>query len=211
MNITVEGADAVVADLEGMSAKMMRGAVFAMNRAITQGRTVMSREIARDTGLNVGVVRKALPISQATLERAEAAFRAGFTRIPLIDFKAKGPEPSRGRGRGVSYRLPTGKGRLPDAFLATMESGHRGVFRRAGKAGSRTGRVMGALSQRKSRGAWSPNLPIVELYGPSLGHVFAKYRPMGMARTKEAFDTEFAHQMKRLLLKGTFSEGPFSE
>lgn len=178
MQLTIDGADAVVADLDGMSSKALRGAVRAMNRAIASGRTVMSREIARDLGLGVGVVRDAMPISQATRHRAEAAFRAGLQRIPLIDFKAKALAPSRkgGRGRGVSYRLPSGKGRLPQGFIATMASGHRGVFARRARS----------------------RLPIVEQFGPSLGQVFAKYRPIGRARTQEAFDTAFAHELARL-------------
>jgi len=179
MNITVENTDAIVADLGGLSYKAMRGAVRAMNRAIASGRTAMVREIARDTGLKAGDVRDALPIRDATIERAEAAFRAGLTRIPLIYFKAKAPEPSRGKGRGVSYALTGSRNRIPNAFIATMRSGHRGVFAR--KATKR--------------------LPIAELYGPSLGHVFAKYRPLGLARTREAFDTAFAHELDRLLSK----------
>ena len=218
MNISVEGADAVVADLEGMSAKAMRGAVRAMNRAITQGWTVMSREIARDTGLRVGVVRDAMPISQATLARAEATFKAGLQRIPLIDFKAKGPEPSRGKGRGVSYRLPTGRGRLPSGFIATMKSGHRGVFARVGgrasasefnpNASTLRGRAFAnALRAGLTGGPGGGRLPIVEQFGPSLGHVFAKYRPLGMARTREAFDTAFAHELDRLTQKQEPSGG----
>jgi hypothetical protein len=39
------------------------------------------------------------------------------------------------------------------------------------------------------------------LFGPSLGHVFAKYRPKAIARTEEAFDKLFDHEFARLTEK----------
>ena len=177
MDLEVRNTDVVTADLAGVSAKAMRGAIRAMNRAIASGRTAMTRDIARDTGLKVGDVKQALPIREASLTQAEAAFGAGLKRMPLIHFKARGPEPSRGKGRGVTYALTGSRNRVPNAFIATMTSGHRGVFKRIG----------------------TKRLPIVELYGPSLGHVFAKYRPAGLARTREAFDTAFAHEWERAM------------
>ena len=182
-------AGAVVADLKGYSSKLMKGAVRAMNRAIQSGKTEMKRAIASDTGLRASDVAEALPLRQATMARAEARFAATLKRIPLIHFRARGPEPSRGRGRGVSYLLTGGRSRIPTAFIATMQSGHKGVFAR------KPGATRHGPSPHRSQ------LPIVELFGPSLGHVFAKYRPMGLARTKDAFDTAFAHELKRVLDK----------
>jgi hypothetical protein len=178
--IAVEvNAGAVIADLKGLGSKVMKAAVRSMNRAIQSGKTEMKRAIASDTGLRAGDVADALPLRLATTARAEAAFAATLKRIPLIYFKARGPEPSRGKGRGVSYALTGSRNRVPNAFIAAMKSGHRGVFARKG----------------------TKRLPIIELYGPSLGHVFRKFRPMGLARTKEAFDTAFAHELKRLMDK----------
>ena len=173
MNLEVRNTDVVTADLAGVSAKAMRGAIRAMNRAIASGRTAMVREIARDTGVKVGDVRDAMPIREASLSVAQASFGAGLKRIPLIYFKARATR------RGVTYAFTGSRNRIPNAFLATMKSGHQGVFAR--KTAKR--------------------LPIVELFGPSLGHVFAKYRPMGLARTKDAFDTAFAHEWERAMGK----------
>jgi hypothetical protein len=179
MDITVQNADVVTADLAGVSAKAMRGAIRAMNRAIASGRTAMVREMARDTGLKVGDVRDALSIREASLAVAQASFGAGLKRIPLIYFKARATK------RGVTYALTGSRNRISNAFLATMKSGHQGVFAR--KTPKR--------------------LPIVERFGPSLGHVFAKYQPMGLARTKDAFDTAFAHEWERAMGKQGASDG----
>ena len=97
MELTIEGTDTIIADF-GDKPAMVR----ALNRSISSGRTVMVREIARDTGLKSKDVRDAMRLQEATLNRPEASLGAGLKRIPLVDFQARGPEPSRGRGRGVS-------------------------------------------------------------------------------------------------------------
>ena len=96
-----------------------------------------------------------------------AQLAASLKRIPLIRWNA------RQVGRGVSYRLKGGRGRHPNAFIAAMRSGHRGVFVRGTTRG----------------------LPIKELFGPSLGHVFQKYRPEGEARVEEVFRTTLDHEL----------------
>jgi hypothetical protein len=63
----------------------------------------------------------------------------------------------------VSYRLPGGRGRAEHAFIATMPSGHRGVFQRSS----------------------GPALPIYQLHGPSLVRVFEKFLPLGASRARE--------------------------
>jgi hypothetical protein len=174
MSVSIEGDNAVIADLGNMPEITTRAMVRAMNRAMASARTVMVRAVAADTGLTATAVRSAMTLREATFDRPEARLATTMKRIPLIDFRARGPEPSRGKGRGVSYRLPHGRGRHPNAFIATMKSGHRGVFVRRGKG----------------------RLPIQELFGPSLGHVFAKYRPQGMQKLQEAFDSNFDHELQ---------------
>lgn len=184
MEITVIGGPEVDALLRDYPARITKAMVRAMNRGIGSARTLMVREIARDTGLRSTDVRNALSMREATNARPEARLATSLKRIPLIKFNARGPEPSRGRGRGVTYRLSGGRGRHPNAFIATMPTHNkRGVFVRDGEG------------KRKSPRAWSKNLPIRELFGPSLGHVFAKYRSAAGARAKEQFDKNFAHEL----------------
>lgn len=173
MEIVLIGQPEVDAALREYPKRATRAIVRSMNRALTSGRTLMVQRIAADTGLRSSDIKKAMAFSEASAQNLEARMALGLKRIPLIQFNARGPEPSRGKGRGVSYRLKGGSGRIPTAFIATMRSGHRGVFARVGKA----------------------RLPVRELFGPSLGHVFAKYRPEGIARVKEAFAKNFASEM----------------
>jgi hypothetical protein len=124
-----------------------RIAAGAINKAGAKVRTFLKRAVAQDTGLQAGVVSKGIELRRATGRNLTASVVVTGRRIPLIEFGARGPEPSRGKGGGVSYR---GKGgqrqRIPEAFIATMKSDHRGVFKRS------------TLDR----------LPIQELFGPSL-------------------------------------------
>jgi hypothetical protein len=149
---------------------------FAIRRALLRagnsGRSVMVKAIAEDTGLPQKQIRDEIKVN--VVGDSGVQLEVQGRRIPLIAFKARGPEPSRGKGRGVSYRLPGGRGRAETAFIATMRSGHRGVFKRVTKA----------------------RLPVVELRGPSLAKVFEKFLPLGAARAQEALTTNLRSEIK---------------
>jgi len=135
----------------------------------------MVKEITQDTGLPSKRVRDEIKIS--VVSGSTVQLQIAGRRLPLVEFKARGPEPSRGRGRGVSYRLPSGQGRDPHAFIATMPSGHRGVFKRRGTS----------------------RLSIHELFGPSLVKVFEKFLPIGAARGQEALVANLKHEVDFVL------------
>jgi hypothetical protein len=84
----------------------------------------------------------------------------------------------------VTARLPTGLGKYPQAFIATMRSGHRGVFMRVG------------ASSRRSAGARSANLPITELHGPSIPLVFGKHLAAGLARGEAQLRKNLVHELR---------------
>jgi hypothetical protein len=136
----------------------------ALNRAGTAGKTAMTRAIVKDTGIQSKNVSREIVLQRANWTNQSTSLTIRGARMPLIAFQARGPEPSRGRGKGVSYRLPGGRGRIPTAFIATMRSGHRGVFKRTRPKS----KLHGAPPSRGQ-------LPITELKGPSLPHVFAKF------------------------------------
>lgn len=173
--ITLQTSE-VDATLASGQAKIEKALVRSLNRGIASGRTLMVSRIAKDTGLKSKDVRDALPMSEATLSRPVARLAASLKRIPLYKFGARGPMPSRGRGRGVSYKLPGsgGRQRVENAFVAQMKTGHMGVFRRKGPG----------------------RLPIIELYGPSIGRVFAKYREEALARAEEMFEQNFGRELR---------------
>lgn len=158
----------------------------SLNRAIASGRSAMTKAIAGDVGLKQAAVREQLVVTEATPQSATARLTVRGGRIALVDFNAKGPMPTRGRGRGVTYRIGSQRKTIPNAFLARMRNGHIGVFVRIG-------------SKSKSVGAWSRNLPIDEKFGPSLPHVFRKFLPVGQAQATQAFLKELPRQLKYAL------------
>ncbi len=176
--IDVQGMNIVADEFEGYPRRSRRAVVRALNRGGSAADTFMARAIARDMGIKVATVKAAMRRQQASEAAPEFTLAARFKRIPLMDFAARGPVPSRGRGRGVSYRMGTGNGRNRNAhaFIATMKSGHQGVFARSGRA----------------------RLPVRELFGPSVGKVFATYRPDAQARGLEVFESTLYHELERL-------------
>jgi hypothetical protein len=153
--------------------------VRALNRSTTSMQTVMARDVSKDLGIKVGDAKKAMTIRNATDRTLRAELRASGARLPLIAFGAKGPEPSRGKGRGVTAKMQGGRNRYPHAFIATTRSGHRGVFQRASGSG--------------------PRLPIAQLHGPSIPHVFHKHADTGLERGEEALITNLQHEFDYLL------------
>ena len=184
VNIKLEDAQfqAAVASLQ----KRFPAVVWrAVDRAGTSAKAAMAQAIAADTGLPSR--RISAKIKTMKLGASGVALVVEHEpRIPLIDFKAKGPEPSRGKGRGVTWSNPGGgRNNDPHAFIATMPGGHRGVFVRKG----------GATSQRGKAGKGWTTLPIRELFGPSLSNVFKKFLPLGAKRAEETLRTNLQHEI----------------
>lgn len=161
-----------------------RAIARALNRTAASARTVLTKDVSEDMALRQATVREQIRITQADEDHPTATVSVRGARIPLIEFGARGPEPSRGKGRGVSYSTGRGRRRLPHAFIATMRSGHRGVFERHPTKVMRT--------QRQGR---KPRPAIVEKFGPSLPHVFAKHLPAGAQRAGEQLLKNLEHEL----------------
>jgi hypothetical protein len=151
-----------------------------INRATDTGKTAMVRAMAKETGLTGKNIAREIKIHYASKTTQVAKIWIRGRPIPLIAFQARGPEPSRGRGRGVSYRKPGGgRGRKEGAFISTMPSGHRGVYERAGK----------------------PRLPIRELFGPALPDVFEQFLPLLQEKAGGALEKNVTHELEFALSK----------
>jgi hypothetical protein len=169
MQIDVSANTAIIADLTDKPHQVNVAMVRSVNRGLTSARGVMARAMATDTGLKISVVREKVPLYPASLQQPVARLSSSLKKIPLYDFGAKWT-----RQGGVTAKNPLGAGRYPNAFIATMKSGHVGVFQRVKK----------------------PRLPIYELMGPSLGHIFIKYRDRGVAQFWDTFEKNFYHEFE---------------
>jgi hypothetical protein len=150
--------------MRALKAKAPIAIVRALNKSIASAKVVMAREVASDLGLKIGDVKERISLREARLDNFSATLYAHGSPIPLIDFGATGPEPSRGKGRGVTAKLSAKRTRYPHSFIAKMRSGHRGVFTRAEGA---------------------KRLKILEQHGPSIAYIFGKHVAVGIARGEE--------------------------
>ncbi len=118
-----------------------------INKTLSTLRSRFVKRTSAQAGIKQKVIREHVRIKKATRSVLSGLLRLLGGRIPLIDLKARQDK------KGVSYTGRDGKrSSVPSAFIATMPSGHTGVFKRT--TGSR--------------------LPIQELFGPSLTGVFEK-------------------------------------
>jgi hypothetical protein len=152
----------------------------------------MVQDRSDDTGLPVGKVRAAVEV--VPVNDTQVNLECTGAKIPLIQFRARGPEPSRGRGRGVSYSLPKGRNRLPHAFISTMPNTYRGVFERTGRF-----KTFQVLNRKTGHSTTQRREIIREVLGPSLVKVFENHLPQGMERADESLTENLRHEVEFVL------------
>lgn len=180
-------ATSAFAGLRGLAFAGEAGIARALKRTATTAATFLVRETAKDMGLTQTAVKKSV---STTVRAADGVARIQATGSPLALalFKARGPKPSKGKGK-VTYDVGQGRKTVAHGFFAQMRSGHLGIFVRTGATG-------------RSAGAWSMNLPIKERFGPSVAHVFAKYLPKAADIAQEALLKNAAHELQFALTRG---------
>lgn len=160
-------------NLKGGANKVL---VRSLNRTLTSVNSTAAKSISKDLRVTQKVVKKGLKVYKANYRFKRASVNASGYRIPIIDLGAKklkkGTITYKGRFGG-RVKAPTG------SFLATMSSGHRGVFKRSGKT----------------------RLPIDELHGASIPYVLVRrHIALAMDKTAEtAWQKNLSHEMKRFI------------
>lgn len=125
-----------------------KAAARAINKTMITLAAQVARDIKKDIGgqLAINEIKAGLSIVKANPKQLYAVLYAKGRRIPIIKLDAS----ARQNQTGVSYKTSQGRQQIPHAFIATMKSGHKGVFKRKGRS----------------------RLSIQELHGPSLPKVF---------------------------------------
>jgi hypothetical protein len=166
--------DAAIARLKAAVAP--RVVASAVTRAGQAGHTQLVRDTSRDMKLKQATVKARTSVSVASATNPAVTISASAKPTPAIEFGARGPEPSRGQGRGVTANLPAR--RFPRAFITRVgRGGHRGVFERVGKA----------------------RLPIREIKGPSVWFVASKHVAAAARRAGDVMRTRLQHEIQRAL------------
>lgn len=186
MNVTVRvDAAGVRRALAGLSdATSSRAIVRALNRAVDAGKTEAVKLTREELNLKAADVRESISVRKAGASLARAEIVIAPKPVPLIDYGARQTK------TGVTVKVKRGGGRslVRHAFVATMRSGHRGVFSRTPKGG-------GAASRR---------LPIRELFSTSVRQLFKRRSAVDRVtkRAAEAFVATALNQIKQALRRG---------
>jgi hypothetical protein len=133
--------------LQGLRPPRLHQAVaLALVDTAKSGISKGAQLIARRTGLKSGTVKARIYYDPVNVGDYEVRVRSSRRPIPLIEFPAV-----RQTGAGVRTGAWGRSQVISSAFIATMPSGHRGVYRRRGPA----------------------RLPIRQLWGPTIFGTFA--------------------------------------
>jgi hypothetical protein len=169
MVITVTGTEALTRRMLEIGQDAPKANARAVNKTLSTLKTATVRALAGELGLRNKDITPAIALQRATYGRQIGTLTVTGKRMPLIAFGARQTK------AGVSYRLPGGRGLIPSGFIATMRSGHTGVFARRTKR----------------------RLPIVEQFGPSLPGAFVKAGLLTamQARAETALETNLTHEI----------------
>lgn len=152
-------------DLARMSRQLQTLAVTrALNKTAARAKTKAGREIKEQYRIGTRLVSRFISISRAGGRKGHIATVSAEGRpMPMIAFKP------RQTASGVSVDIKGRRVTVPHAFIATMRSGHRGVFARGGYKGSfeRAGGQFGSFIFGRQR------LPLGELFTFSLPQAFS--------------------------------------
>ena len=123
----------------------------AINKTMEQGRTQIRREVSRAVGVPIKLLNRRIRLHRANKRRSEARLFIGT--VPVAVAEGEKYQKFNRLKTGVSYRGPGGRVRRKDAFVATMPSGHTGVFTRRGKARTPIDKVSISISAAARRAA----------------------------------------------------------
>jgi hypothetical protein len=168
---------------------MTRAVPRALNRVAAEAKTESSRSIrAAGYKLKAGAIKKQISIRRATRSELKAIVKATGKPIPLIEYAA------REVSTGVSVAVKGGRKIIKHAFIATMPTGHKGVYVRVGKGHKKV--------IKNGKVIWS-GLPIKQLYGPSIPAAFSNevVQDALKLKIKQRFPQLLAHEMAFLGLK----------
>jgi hypothetical protein len=118
--------------------------------------TKASSLIAKRTGLKVATVKTRINYDMVRQGDRLVVIRSSRRPIPLIEFRS-----ARQAGAGVRVNVWGRAQIIQGAFIATMPTGHRGVYRRKGRS----------------------RLPIKELWGPTIAGTFSTPEVMTVINT----------------------------
>nr|WP_294565005.1 phage tail protein [uncultured Rhodopila sp.] len=184
MFLSIDGAvlASVTDQLAQIPGGFQRAAARSVNLVTRKVNTRVLRSVSGEINVSQAELRRRnVSVRQADLQTLQGAVNITGRRIPLYRFGARQTR------LGVTYGIRRGGSRttMLHAFIATMPSGHIGVFFR--KKGAKTREI----------GQRSTALPIQEPFGPSVPVVVENAEDL----TQEALDQTAGAELEAELLR----------
>lgn len=104
----------------------------AINRALASTKTFASRLIREKVNIKNKDLDKSIELNKASRSNPQGSITFFFGRVPLSNFspKQKIVSTPKGRRKGVTVDISGSRKLVRGAFLATVGSGHIGIFKR---------------------------------------------------------------------------------
>lgn len=151
----------------GVETALMR----SINRALSSANTEAARGIAAEVNLTQKRIKENFSLNQAALNKLNGKFRSKGRPVPIVEYSARQTK----TGVSVQVRKDRPRKVLPLTFLATMGSGHQGVYQRKHKRG--TGKPIGNTAKfmlnYPARWPKQYRLPIEEMFGPRVEDILS--------------------------------------
>lgn len=180
------------------------GVARAINHTLGKAKTASSKEIRATYNMSAKDVNQTFSLKRAWAKNLEGAVVSQGKPVPLMKFK-----PSQST-EGVSVLIRKGsKQMVKGAFIATMASGHVGVFARGTYKGGggdfnfRHKRIRKVQGYTKVGGRWQPiqnDLSVNELTTVSVPKALSNRVVVdALARTiEESFPARMVHELSRM-------------
>lgn len=201
----------MLADITSMAPRV---AMRAINKTATGTKTDTSAAIRAEITAKKSAVDETIKVTKATESNPTAYIASTGKPLPLIDYGA------RQTNKGVSVQVRKDRTRkvIPQAFIATMKSGHKGVFWRkwhGNKAGkmskteaaiNRSGYIWSEKRKRYIAISSLPReyrLPMEERYGPRVPDIMSNAPVMKviLAQASTRLDANLKHEAEYELSK----------
>lgn len=164
-----------------------RALAKALNRATTTGRAKSAQETRKIYQIRSGDVKKTIGTAKATASKTESSLISKSRSLPIYGFGARKSK------KGIGVTIKGQRKFFPGAFIATMKTGHIGVFARAKYVNNKL------VTRRKRINEYpKPDLPIVEVQTLSVPSALGNkvVLPNLTKLMQERMLKEYAHELK---------------
>lgn len=167
VNPAFKQIDKIVSSINALPEQVNRASMFAINRTAEWLKSSAAREISAQKRIKLKIIRDRFKIAKANKKHLSASISANMWALKGKDLGNMSQSPVGAIAGNYTFR---------GAFVATMKSGHRGVFRRKGKE----------------------RLPIKEQYVMLDNYASKLIATLINQESQAVFEKHFGHQIKRL-------------